>query len=89
MHTLVGLVGAYLLKKGVSFSKVVLITAPIHAILEALVVIPFGFTMYKVLAVVGTGTLLHHMVDGVIAYGLIKSLSKSMNLDLTKAVSNN
>lgn len=89
MHTFVGLVGAYLLKKGVSFSKVVLITAPIHAILEALVVIPFGFTMYKVLVVVGTGTLLHHMVDGVIAYGLIKSLSKSMNLDLTKAVSNN
>lgn len=89
MHTFVGLAGAYLLRKGVSFSKVVLITAPIHAILEALVVIPFGFTMYKVLVVVGTGTLLHHMVDGIIAFGLVKSLSKSMNLDLTKAVSNN
>lgn len=89
MHTFVGLIGAYLLKKGVSFSKVVLITGPIHAILEALVVIPFGFTMYKVLVVVGTGTLLHHMVDGIIAFGLVKSLYKSMNLDLTKAVSNN
>lgn len=84
MHTFVGLVGALLIKKGVSFSKVVLITAPIHAILEAIAVIPFGFTMYKVLVVVGVGTLLHHMVDGVIAFALVKSLSKSLKLDLKK-----
>ncbi|MCT8977647.1 ECF transporter S component [Clostridium sp. CX1] len=84
MHTFVGLVGALLLKKGVSFSKVVAITAPVHAILEAIAVIPFGFTMYKVLVVVGVGTFLHHMVDGVIAFALIKSLSKSLKLDLRK-----
>ena len=88
MHTFVGLIGAYLLKRGVSFGKVVAITAPIHAILEALVVIPFGFTMYKVLVVVGAGTFVHHLVDGVIAFGLVKSLSKSMNLDLAKVVNN-
>lgn len=85
MHTFVGLVGAVLIKKGVSFSKVVVITAPIHAILEAIAVIPFGFTMYKVLVVVGVGTFLHHMVDGVIAFALVKSLSKSLRLDLKKA----
>lgn len=84
MHTFVGLAGAVLLKRGVSFSKVVAITAPIHAILEAISVIPFGFTMYKVLMVVGVGTFLHHMVDGVIAFVLIKALSKSLRLDLRK-----
>lgn len=85
MHTFVGLVGGYLIKKGVPFNKVVIITAPIHASLEALSVIPFGFTMYKVLMVVGVGTLLHHAVDGIIAFGLVKALSKSLRLDLTKA----
>lgn len=85
MHTFVGLVGAILIKKGVSFSKVIAITAPIHAVLEALAVIPFGFTMYKVLVVVGVGTFLHHMVDGIIAFALIKALVKNLKLDLTKA----
>lgn len=85
MHTFVGLVGAILIKKGISFSKVIAITAPIHAILEALAVIPFGFTMYKVLVVVGVGTFLHHMVDGIIAFALVKALAKNLKLDLTKA----
>lgn len=85
MHTFVGLAGALLIKKGISFSKVVAVTAPIHAVLEAIAVIPFGFTMYKVLVVVGVGTLLHHMVDGVISFVLIKSLSKSLKMDLRKA----
>lgn len=85
MHTFVGLAGALLLKKGVPFSKVIIITAPIHGILEAIAVIPFGFTMYKVLVVVGVGSFLHHLVDGVIAFSLVKALSKNLKLDLTKA----
>lgn len=85
MHTFVGLIGGLLIKRGVSFSKVVAITAPIHAVLEALSVIPFGFTMYKVLVVVGVGTFLHHMVDGIIAFVLIGALAKSLKLDLKKA----
>lgn len=85
MHTFVGLAGALLLKRGVSFGKVVLITAPLHGILEAIAVIPFGFTMYKVLMVVGVGTVLHHLVDGMIAYALVKALAKSLKLDLRKA----
>ncbi|MCH5138670.1 ECF transporter S component, partial [Clostridiaceae bacterium UIB06] len=55
-----------------------------HAVLEALAVIPFGFTMYKVLVVVGAGTFLHHMVDGVIAFALIGALVKSLKMDITK-----
>ncbi|AKN30704.1 membrane protein [Clostridium carboxidivorans P7] len=85
MHTFVGLAGALLIRKGVSFSKVVIITAPIHAILEAIAVIPFGFTMYKVLVVVGVGSFLHHMVDGIIAFALVKALAKNLRLDLRKS----
>lgn len=84
MHTFVGLAGAFLLKKGVPFPWVVIIVAPLHAVLEAIAVIPFGFTMYKVLIVVGVGTFLHNMVDGVIAYGLVKALSRSMHKDFAK-----
>ncbi|MBE6067600.1 MAG: ECF transporter S component [Clostridium lundense] len=85
MHTFVGMFGAYLLKKGASYSKVVAITAPIHGILEALVVIPFGFTMEKILIAVGIGTILHHVVDGVIAFSVVKILSKAGNFSSVKA----
>lgn len=84
MHTVVGFVGGSLIKRGVAFPIVVMITAPIHATLEAVAVIPFGFTMYKVLMVVGIGTLLHHLVDGVIAFVLIKTLYSILKLDLKK-----
>lgn len=77
MHVFVGALGAVLLKKGYSFKKVVLITAPIHGVLEAIAVIPFGFTLYKVLVVIGVGTVLHHIADGVIAYALVKALNKT------------
>jgi niacin transporter len=84
MHVFVGYAGAVLLKKGIGFKKVIAITAPIHGALEAIAVIPFGFTMYKVLVVVGVGTILHHLVDGAIALTLIKALSKSLKFDLRK-----
>lgn len=84
MHTFVGLAGAFLIKKGTSFPKIVAITAPIHAILEALAVIPFGFTMYKILVVVGTGTFIHHIIDGVISYAIIKALAKQTSIFNTK-----
>jgi niacin transporter len=84
MHVFVGYAGAVLLKNGIGFKKVIAITAPIHGALEAIAVIPFGFTMYKVLVVVGVGTILHHLVDGAIALTLIKALSKSLKFDLRK-----
>ena len=76
MHVFVGFTGAMLLRNDLSFPKVVLITAPLHGVLEAIAVIPFGFTWYNVLMVVGVGTMLHHFVDGTISYGLVKVLSK-------------
>ncbi|MFL0267747.1 ECF transporter S component [Candidatus Clostridium radicumherbarum] len=89
MHVIVALVGANLIKKGKSFNTALIVTAPIHAVLEALVVIPFGFTMYKVLIVVGVGTLLHHSVDAVISSVLVKSISKATRKDLIKEFSSN
>jgi niacin transporter len=89
MHVIVALVGATMIKKGKSFNTALIVTAPIHAILEALVVIPFGFTMYKVLIVVGIGTLLHHTADGIISTVLVKSISKATRKDLVKELSSN
>jgi niacin transporter len=75
-HIVVGLIGALLLKKGVSYHKVVVITAPIHAALEALAIIPFmGFTSFSY--VVGIGTFAHHFTDGIIAFVLIKALART------------
>ncbi|OFI05579.1 niacin transporter NiaX [Clostridium acetireducens DSM 10703] len=87
-HVFVGLAGALLIKKGVSFGKIVVITAPLHGILEAIAVIPFGFTMYKVLVVVGIGSILHHLADGAIAFVLVKALSKNLKLNLIKSTTN-
>ncbi|MGE5654974.1 MAG: ECF transporter S component [Bacillota bacterium] len=77
MHSIVGLSGAVLLARKVSFPKVVLLTAPLHGVLEALAVIPFGFTLDKILIVVGVGTILHHLADGAITMGLARALSRS------------
>ncbi|MDV3428386.1 MAG: ECF transporter S component [Bacillota bacterium] len=82
MHAFVGLAGALLIKKGVSFKKVIFITMPIHGILEALVVMPFGFTMYKALVIVGVGTAMHHIADGFITIALVAAIEKALRLKL-------
>jgi niacin transporter len=79
MHIIVGLAGALLVKRGVSFTKVIAITAPIHGLLEALAIIPIiGVAAATVSSpIVGIGTIIHHCVDGVIALALIKALGRS------------
>ncbi|MDP4143084.1 MAG: ECF transporter S component [Bacillota bacterium] len=84
MHTFVGLVGALLIKRGVSIKKVVVITAPIHAVLEALVVIPFGYKMYQSLVLVGVGTIIHHFIDAVIAFALAAAIERALRIKLVK-----
>ncbi|MFZ5945476.1 MAG: ECF transporter S component [Bacillota bacterium] len=74
MHAIFPVIGAYLIKRGYSFKMVLAITLPIHALSEALVVLPFGFTLYKAGVVIGIGTALHHSIDSLIAlavYGII------------------
>lgn len=66
MHLGVAVVGAYMLKSGRSYWTTIIVTAPIHGLLESLIVIPFGFSLYQSFVVVGIGTMLHHTVDAFI-----------------------
>lgn len=67
MHIIFALIGAYMIKRGFSFKTALITTLPIHAVSEALIVLPFGFTLQKAGLVVGIGTALHHSVDSIIA----------------------
>ncbi|MEL7597837.1 MAG: ECF transporter S component, partial [Clostridiaceae bacterium] len=66
----------------------VIITAPIHGILEGLSTIPFmgvkGFTISYVILTVGIGTLIHHLVDGAISGVLVQALNKSGQANFIK-----
>ncbi len=64
VHIVWAVLGAYLIKsRHWSFTWALVVTAPIHALGEALVVIPFGFSLYNAGVVVGVGTLIHHTID--------------------------
>lgn len=78
MHVLVGVLGATLIKKGISFGKVSIITAPLHGLLEVIVVMPFiGFDVYNLLVITGIGTVLHHFADAFISYLIVNILQKT------------
>jgi niacin transporter len=82
-HIVVGYVGARVIMKNQSYIKAAAITAPIHAILEALVVIPFiGLNLYQLLIVTAVGTIIHHCVDSTIAYVLIRAVAKARHKNI-------
>ncbi|MGI5840214.1 MAG: ECF transporter S component [bacterium] len=73
VHALAGYVGAKLIQRGVPYSRVLLLTLPVHAVAEAIVVIPFvGFTAY--VYITGVGTAAHHLADSGIALALVAAL---------------
>lgn len=85
MHVFVGVAGAVLIKKGVSFGKTAAITAPLHGALEMVVVMPFlGFDVYDVLIITGVGTVLHHSIDAFISHAIINILQKSKTANILK-----
>ncbi|NLJ73613.1 MAG: hypothetical protein GX331_01330, partial [Firmicutes bacterium] len=57
--------------------QALLLVLPIHALGEALVVMPFGLGWYQALVVVGIGTVLHHAADGAITVVLEGALRKA------------
>jgi niacin transporter len=78
MHIPVAIIGSILLKKKLSFPVVLGVTAPIHALLEGLIVLPFltfgsSGALYgksdamSLFALVAGGTLIHHAMDSVIS----------------------
>ncbi|SCJ72912.1 Niacin ECF transporter S component NiaX [uncultured Clostridium sp.] len=85
MHAPVGFIGAKVVQKEKNFKKAMLITAPLHGILEALIVIPFGFNLYEMLVVVALGTIIHHAMDAVISFVLCKAMAKAQRKDLYSA----
>ncbi|GIM29574.1 membrane protein [Clostridium polyendosporum] len=88
MHIFVGLLGAYMIKKGVSYAKVIAVTAPIHGLLEAIAVMPFpGFNLKAILITVFIGTILHHAIDGTITYALVEAVSKATGKDFKEKLS--
>ncbi|TYP58825.1 ECF transporter S component [Thermosediminibacter litoriperuensis] len=74
IHVIFGYIGAKLVQQGTSIEMALLITAPVHALGESLVVLPFGFTLYKAFVLVGAGTFLHHLIDSAIAVFLARTV---------------
>ncbi len=81
VHILVGTVGALLIQQGrLRFETTLFAVLPIHAVGEALIVIPFGFTLHYAGVVVGVGTALHHIMDAVIAITIYRLLVSAGSL---------
>lgn len=81
-HMAVGYVGARLVLKNFSYVSVMSITAPIHGLLEALVVYGMTKNLFVAFVVVGVGTVLHHIADSLITAPLIATLSRVLKIDL-------
>ncbi|MBB6622289.1 ECF transporter S component [Clostridium gasigenes] len=85
-HIVVGLIGAIIVLKNRNFKMAIIITGPIHGILEALVIIPFvPVGDYKILIITCIGAIAHHYVDGTIAYALAKAIAKSRRKNIYTA----
>lgn len=85
MHAPVGFIGAKIVAKDKSYIKALIITAPIHGILEAIAVMFFGFDISYILVTVAVGTIIHHGVDSLISYALSTAMAKAKRKDLYSA----
>lgn len=78
MHGFVGFLGGWLIiRLRWKFIPALIAVAPLHAITEALIVLPFGISLKEGLWLVGAGTLVHHAIDGTIAVILQRILSRA------------
>ena len=77
VHILFGVAGALLYRQGRPLWQVLLLVLPLHALGEALVVLPFGFSWYQALVLIGVGTALHHLADSTITLALYGALKKA------------
>ncbi len=76
-HAAWGAMGAVLIRRGMSFNKVLFVVLPVHAILEGLIVLPLGAGTYMA-GVVALGTVVHHTVDALISMGLVYAMKPAM-----------
>lgn len=85
-HIIVGYVGAKMIMKNSNYAVAASITAPLHGFLEMIIVIPFiGITVNWALVVTLVGSIVHHGVDAVIAYVIVKAVAKARNRDIYNA----
>jgi niacin transporter len=72
-HIIWGIAAALAIKKGMSYPKALFIVAlPIHALLEGLVVIPFGVPWEGALFVMA-GAAIQHVIDSIISIIVVKA----------------
>lgn len=74
IHILFGVAGALLMRRGYSLGLAGLLVMPIHALGEALVVIPFGIPWEVAGLTVGAGSAIHHFIDLALALGIVGAL---------------
>jgi len=83
VHIVFGIVGALVYARSGALWKALLAALPIHALVETLVVLPFGFTFSQALLIIGLGTAMHHVADGVITSAVFHAMTKAgVNLSL-------
>jgi len=94
-HVVFAIVGAFMIQKiqgnmWVKLTIVGLVTMILHAVMEALVVIPVLFIVtenpdptliYATAYTAGIVTMIHHIVDFVITIGVVSALSKARLID--------
>jgi len=80
-HVIFAAAGAYMVRKRFNVVLTGALTMLIHALAEAVVVIPFlspeQNIIYFAFYVTGVGTALHHVLDYIIAFGVLSALSAS------------
>lgn len=85
-HIVWALVGAYLIKKKMGYVQMTLITSIIHGVYEGIIIIPFigGITTanQKLIIITIVGTILHHIVDAILALAIAYPLQKSLKKQL-------
>jgi len=82
-HIVVGYIGAKMIVKKMSYGKVVAFTAPIHGIFEGLVVLIFTGNIVLSIVVTGIGTIIHHVIDGLISLPIIRIIQKGLGINLS------
>lgn len=86
-HIVVGFIGAEIIKKYSNYSMAAVVTAPIHGLLEMVVVIPFiGIVLDWAMIVTLVGSIAHHFVDAIIAYVIIKAIANAKNKNIYTAL---
>ena len=81
-HMIFSMIGSYMLKKGCNIYLTVAITALLHAIFEMLLIFipvfyPTQVGLGVAMAVLGIGTLIHHVIDVLLTIPIVTTLKKS------------